>query len=307
MKKWLVVIHGPTASGKTSIAIRLALHYQTEIISADSRQFYKELNIGVARPSADELSAVKHHFIAFLSVEEPNSAGKFEQDALATLDDLFQTHDIVIAAGGSGLYARALIHGLDDLPSDAAVRNELNALFEQHGIAPLQEELLRVDPEYYHHADISNPRRVIRALEVCRITGNTYSNLRKAAGGSREFGVLQLGLQADREWLYPRINQRVDDMVRMGLEQEAKAVYPHRALTALQTVGYTEWFQCFDGQIDSATAIGLIKQHSRNYAKRQMTWYRSQPDILWFDAKKEEQMLPEMIAVIDRNTGALSN
>jgi tRNA dimethylallyltransferase len=303
MKKWLVVIHGPTASGKTSIAIRLALHYQTEIISADSRQFYKELNIGVARPSADELAAVKHHFIAFLSVQEPYSAGRFEQDALATLHDLFQTHDIVIAAGGSGLYARALIHGLDDLPSDAAVRNELNAQFEQHGIAPLREELLRVDPDYYHHADTSNHRRVIRALEVCRITGNAYSSLRKQASGSREFGVLQLGLKADREWLYPRINQRVDEMVRMGLEQEAKTVYPHRALPALQTVGYTEWFQCFDGLIDSATAIGLIKQHSRNYAKRQMTWYRSQPDILWFDAKKGEQMLPETIAMIDRNTG----
>ena len=303
MKKWLVVIHGPTASGKTSIAIKLASQYQTEIISADSRQFYKELNVGVARPSEEELAAVKHHFIGFLSVEEPYSAGRFEQEAKATLDTLFQTHDIVIAAGGSGLYARALIHGLDDLPSDAAVRNELNAIFKQHGIAPLREELLRVDPDYYHHADISNHRRVIRALEVCRISGIAYSSLRKAAGGNRDFGVLQLGLQSEKEWLYPRINQRVDEMVRMGLEKEAQSVYPFRSLPALQTVGYTEWFQCFDGLIDSATAIGLIKQHSRNYAKRQMTWYRSQPDIVWFDAKKGEQMLPEMIAVIDRNTG----
>lgn len=304
MKKWLVVIHGPTASGKTAAAIRLALHYQTEIISADSRQFYKELNIGVARPSENELAEARHHFIAFLSVEDPYSAGRFEQDAKATLEHLFQTHDIVIAAGGSGLYARALIHGLDDLPSDAAVRNELNGMFEQHGISPLQEELLRIDPEYYFHADISNHRRIIRALEVYRITGNAYSSLRKEAGGSRDFGVLQLGLQAEKEWLYPRINERVDEMVRMGLEQEAKAVYAHRAMPALQTVGYSEWFQCFDEFIDSSTAIRLIKQHSRNYAKRQMTWYRSQPGIVWIDAKKGEQMLPEMIAVIDRHTGA---
>jgi tRNA dimethylallyltransferase len=281
------------------------LRYQTEIISADSRQFYKELNIGVARPSEDELARVRHHFIAFLSVEDPYSAGRFEQDAKDTIEDLFLTHDIVIAAGGSGLYARALIHGLDDLPSDAAVRDELNEMFKQHGIAPLQEELLRIDPEYYFHADISNHRRIIRALEVYRITGNAYSSLRKAAGGSRDFEVLQLGLQAEKEWLYPRINERVDEMIRKGLEQEAKAVYPQRAMPALQTVGYSEWFHCFDGFIDSPTAISLIKQHSRNYAKRQMTWYRSQPDILWFDAKKGEQLLPEMIAVIDRNTGVL--
>lgn len=281
--KRLVVIVGPTGSGKTDLSIRLALHYRAPILSTDSRQVYRGLPIGTAQPTVEQLQAVEHHFIASHDLNDNFNCGEYEMQALARLDELFTSHDCVVAVGGSGLYIRALCEGMDDLPqADAALRRELAARLESDGIEPLAEELKTLDPLYYDEVDRSNPARVVRALEVCLQTGLPYSQLRTGMRRRRNFDIVKVGVDLPREELYDRINRRVDRMLAEGLEAEARAVYPHRHLNALQTVGYREFFDYFDGRISYDQAVELIKRNSRRYAKRQLTWFRRDEEIRWF-------------------------
>ncbi len=274
-QKYLIVVGGPTASGKTATAIALARHYQTEIISADSRQFFREMTIGTAKPSPDELAQVPHHFINSLSVQDSYNVGDFECDALAILDELFLQHQCVFVAGGSGLYIKALCEGLDVFPEvPLEIRDAVEMLFQSQGLAALQAELAAVDPEYFQVVDQQNPMRLIRALAVYRASGMPFSSFRQKNASPRPFEVIYLWLDVERETLYQRINVRVDLMVENGLIAEAQALLPYRRQMALDTVGYQELFDYFDGTIDFATAVDLIKRNSRRYAKRQMTWMR---------------------------------
>lgn len=273
--KYLIVVGGPTASGKTAMAIRLAQHFGTEILSADSRQFFREMSIGTAKASAEELQIVPHHFINSLSIIQDYNVGDFEQDALNLLAQLYQQHQVVILAGGSSLYIKALCEGLDEFPEVAPeIRQELEEVYAQEGIAPLQNELSQVDPVYYAIVDQANPQRMIRALAVFRASGQPFSSFRTQQSEPRFFKPIYLWLDVPRELLYERINQRVELMLAAGLEAEARALYPQRQLNALQTVGYQEFFDHFDGLISQAEAIELIKRNSRRYAKRQGTWMR---------------------------------
>jgi tRNA dimethylallyltransferase len=280
--KTLLVISGPTASGKTTAAIRLAQHYNTVILSADSRQFYREMAIGTAKPNAEELAAAKHYFIDSHTITETFSVGDFEKEGIVLLAELFQDHDIVILVGGSGLYIKALCEGFDDIPqADETIREQLNRQFVEKGIAALQDELKTADPDYYNEVDLSNPQRVIRALEVYRSTGKAFSSFRKSTINKRPFNVLKIGLDLPREVLYNRINLRADDMIKLGLANEVANLLPHRDLNALNTVGYRELFDYFDGKTDLTRAIELIKQNTRHFAKRQMTWFRKDQTINW--------------------------
>ena len=290
-KNYLITVAGPTAIGKTSLAIKLAQHFNTEIISADSRQFFKEMKIGTAVPSPEELAAAPHHFIQHISVEDNYSVGDFERDAIKKLDELFQEHKVVIMAGGSGLYVKAILEGLDDFPAvDPAIREELNATYKTQGVEPLQQQLKELDPEYYEMADIQNPHRLIRALEICVGTGKTYSSFLNRKKPERNFKVINIGLVADREIIYDRINRRVDLMMDEGLLEEAEKLFPKRRLNALNTVGYKELFGYFKGIHSLETAVAEIKKNTRRFAKRQLTWFRKQEQIEWFnyDTKPEE-------------------
>lgn len=279
----LICIVGPTAIGKTSLSIALAKAFTTEIISADSRQFYKEMQIGTAVPSNKELEAAKHHFIHSKSIFEEYSVGDFERDAIVLLENLFKKHEIVIMVGGSGLYVDAVVNGLDDFPvAPEIVRKKLIAEFEEKGIEPLQEELKSVDPTYYHEVDIHNHQRVIRALEVIRSSGKPFSSFRKKEKRKRPFQTLYIGLQAEREMIYHRINNRVDVMIKEGLLEEAKALHSHKELNALQTVGYKELFDYFEGTITLEEAISEIKKNTRRFSKRQLTWFKKNQEIVWF-------------------------
>ncbi len=297
-EKTLIAVVGPTAIGKTALSIELAQHFHTEIISADSRQIYQELNIGVARPSTIELETVPHHFIASLSIQTPFNAGQFEAQALQVLNTLFQTHSTVICCGGSMLYVDALIHGLDDLPGDEVVRQQLKNELAAEGLEAMQKQLQAKDPEYYQQVDLNNPHRVLRALEVCLLTNQKYSDLRKKEKANRPFRVVKIGLKAQREWLYQRINQRVDLMMEAGLENEVQSTLPYRNLNALNTVGYKEFYPYFDGLCSREEVINKIKQHTRNFAKRQMTWWRSATDIHWIEADKTSSPLKEALAIL---------
>ena len=278
----LVVILGPTGSGKTDLAVALARHFHTEIISTDSRQFYKGMAIGTAQPSPEELAAAPHHFIADRLPEEELSAGGYEREALVRLEELFDRHDMVIAVGGSGLYIDALCEGFDDLPSDTSeIRAELMSRLEKDGLESLVEELRERDEEYWRVVDRKNPARVVRALEVCIASGKAYSSLRTAIKRERPFDIIKIAINWPREELYDRINRRVDKMIEEGLEQEARGLYHLRHLTSLQTVGYRELFDYFDGKTTREEAIELIKRNSRRYAKRQMTWFRRDPSTHW--------------------------
>jgi tRNA dimethylallyltransferase len=280
--KTLLVIAGPTASGKTAAAIRLARHFNTVILSADSRQFYREMSIGTAKPDAEELAAVKHYFIDSHSINELFSVGDFEKQGLALLDELFKQHDVVILVGGSGLYIKAFCEGFDDIPqADEGIREHLNNELAQNGIASLQEELKTADPTYYNEVDINNPQRIIRALEVFRSTGQPFSSYRKATTNKRPFNCVKIALDLPREVLYNRINTRVDAMVAQGLVDEVHALLAYRHLNALNTVGYSELFDHFDGKTDLNTAVELIKQNTRRFAKRQLTWFRKDKEIHW--------------------------
>jgi tRNA dimethylallyltransferase len=285
MNSRLIVIAGPTASGKTAAAIELAKHYNTVIVSADSRQFYREMSIGTAKPTDEELTAVPHYFINSLSITETYTAGDYEKECLELLNDLFKTHKIVILVGGSGLFIKAVCEGFDKFPDiEPAIREVLNNEFEEKGIGFLQEKLKIADPEYYSQVDINNQQRVIRALEVFESTGKPFSSYRKSATNNRPFQIIKLGLDLPREILYQRINRRVDDMLKQGLVEEVRSLLQYQHFNALNTVGYSELFDYFDGKTDLQTAIELIKQNTRRFAKRQMTWFRKDKEIIWIEA-----------------------
>jgi tRNA dimethylallyltransferase len=286
--KTLIVIAGPTASGKTAAAISLAQHYNTVVVSADSRQFFREMSIGTAKPTEAELAAAPHYFINSHSITEPFSVGDFERQCLQLLDEFFQKHDVVILAGGSGLYIRAITEGFDDLPTaDPDIRDRLNTELAANGIAALQERLKEIDPDYYSEVDTNNPQRVIRALEVYESTGKTFSSYRTSKINKRPFNIIKFGLDMPREKLYDRINQRVDIMVKDGLLEEVASLTPYRQYNALNTVGYSELFDYFDGKTNVDTAIAAIKQNTRRFAKRQLTWFRKDKEIIWMDAGDE--------------------
>jgi tRNA dimethylallyltransferase len=279
-KGTLVVIGGPTASGKTHVAASLARSISTEVISADSRQFYRAMRIGTARPSEDELQGVPHHFLGHLELEETWSAGAFARSAEPVLQDLLQKHGVAVLVGGSGLYIDALIKGLDPLPAGRPeIRERIQARYKQEGLQPLLHELKRSDPDTHARIDRNNPHRVIRALEVCQATGRPYSEQRTTPQDRDDVRIIRIALDLERDQLYTRINERVDRMMAEGLLEEARALLPHRDLNALRTVGYTELFQHFDGSVALAEAVDAIKQHTRNYAKRQLTWLRR--DASW--------------------------
>ncbi|MEA4967927.1 MAG: tRNA (adenosine(37)-N6)-dimethylallyltransferase MiaA [Bacteroidaceae bacterium] len=284
--KKLIVLTGPTAVGKTKEAINLAKALNTEIISADSRQFYKELNIGVATPSKEELSEVKHHFIGHISIHNNYNVGLFEKDALDRIELLFKTYDTIVLTGGSGMYIDVVCNGMDSLPDvDIEIRNELNRVFKEEGISVLQEELREKDIEYYNIVDKKNHIRIIRALEVIRQTGKTFSFYRTNQKTQRDFQIFKFALQRERSELIERINKRVDLMMEDGLLDEAKTVYLYKHLSALNTVGYKELFKYFEGEISLENAIEDIKTNTRRYAKRQMTWFRKDKEYIWLDAK----------------------
>ncbi|HTF05274.1 MAG TPA: tRNA (adenosine(37)-N6)-dimethylallyltransferase MiaA [Bacteroidia bacterium] len=288
----LVVVIGPTGVGKTPVAIQIATHFKTEIISADSRQMFRELPVGTAAPTLEEMKGVSHHFTGNLSVSEPMDAGQWAQQARVKIEELFQKHDLVVCAGGSGLYVNALLNGMDELPGkDENLREELGLEMEAQGIGSLQEKLKKLDPEFYAEIDVNNPKRLIRAIEVCILSGQKYSELRSGKNKELPFRVIKIGLDLPREELYERINARVDEMMKNGLEEEARSVLSHRNQNALATVGYREMFAYFDGETTLSEAVELIKQHSRNYAKRQMTWWRKDGEIRWFHPGKMDEII----------------
>lgn len=296
MSKYLISIVGPTAIGKTALSIQLAQHFQTEIISCDSRQFFKEMRIGTAVPSEEELSAATHHFIQHISIFDSYNVGQFEKDAIAKLNELFQVHDVIIMVGGSGLYVDAVLKGLDDFPKvDPSIRENLNQQLATEGITSLQEQLLQLDPDYYKKVALDNPHRLIRALEVCIGSGQPYSSFLKSETTKRNFTPIKIGLTADREIIYNRINKRVDIMMDEGLLEEAKALYPHKDLNALQTVGYRELFSYFDGDFTLDFAVSEIKKNTRRFAKRQGTWFRRDAQTLWFDYETKIETIVKKI------------
>ncbi|MBK7109909.1 MAG: tRNA (adenosine(37)-N6)-dimethylallyltransferase MiaA [Chitinophagales bacterium] len=282
--KFLIIIAGPTGIGKTNLAIQLAKEYNTEIISADARQFYKEMHIGTAKPDAELLATINHHFINNISIHDSYSVGQYEQEALQIIDRLFTVHNVVILVGGSGLYIDAIINGLDNLPaSDAEIRKQVIALYETKGLEYLQEYISENDPEYFQIADIQNPQRLMRAMEVILQTGKAYSSFRRKNIAKRNFNSIQICLDMEREKLYQQINTRVDVMMQNCLLQEAEQLFSYRHLNALQTVGYKELFEFMEDKSTLETAINKIKQNTRNYAKRQLTWFRKDKSYTWFN------------------------
>ncbi len=288
----LIVVCGPTASGKTKLSIQLAKHFSAEIISADSRQIYKELKIGSAPPSDAELKEVKHYFISSLNLDEDYNAGAFEKDVLALLSKLFEKDKFAILVGGSGLYIDAVCNGFDKVPSSfPEIRKQMQNLYEAEGIEKLQNKLKELDPDYYVKIDLSNPQRLMRALEVCLGTGKPYSLLREGKKNTRDFRIIKIGLELPRDLLYKRIDARVDEMLKAGLLEEAKSLISKKDLNALQTVGYKELFDFFENRTSLDEAIDLIKRNSRRYAKRQLTWFRRDKEIQWFASDDTEKII----------------
>ncbi len=290
--KSLIVIVGPTAIGKTGIAIELAQQLNTEIISSDSRQIYREMKIGTARPSDKQLSMVKHYFIASHSITEYYNASMFEIAALNVINEIFNTNNNAIMVGGSGLYVNAVCHGIDDLPTiEPEVRKNITERLNNEGIESLRTELLRIDPEYCKTADIQNPKRILKALEIYYMTGMPYSMLLTKTKKERNFNIIKIGLNIERQLLYDQINKRVDSMIANGLLKEAEHLLPFKNLNALNTVGYKELFSCFNNEISLTKATELIKQNTRNYAKRQLTWFSRDNEIEWFNPADKIEIL----------------
>jgi len=288
--KTLIVITGPTAVGKTQLCLDIARHFDIPIINADSRQIYKELSIGTAKPSAEELQQVRHYFVGILSLQDYYSASLFESQVISLLGTLFQHSDYALMAGGSMMYIDAVCDGIDDIPTiDDETRATMKRCLAEEGLQKLCEELQRLDPEYYEIVDRQNPKRVVHALEICTMTGRTYTSFRKRDKKERPFRIVKIGLNRAREELYRRINARVDEMMRQGLLQEAERVYPMRNLNALNTVGYKELFDYLNGRWPLDEAVERIKGNTRRYARKQLTWYKKDPQIRWFhpDQKKE--------------------
>jgi tRNA dimethylallyltransferase len=291
-KKSVIIVSGPTAVGKTAVAIRLAQHFNTEIISADSRQCFKEMNIGVAMPSPKELKQVKHHFIASHSIHEPITAAGFEQYALMKVKDLFQKHDVVIMVGGTGLYIKAFCEGLDVIPEiDNAIRERIVETYKEKGIGWLQEELQKKDPAFAIAGEMQNPQRMMRALEVLESSGQSILSFRKGVKSERDFNIFKIGLELPKEELKQRINTRVDQMMKAGLLEEVKQLLPYKHLNALQTVGYAEIFDYLEGKMKLDESVERIKINTRQYAKRQMTWFRKDSEIKWFNPLREEEKI----------------
>ncbi|MBI3510068.1 MAG: tRNA (adenosine(37)-N6)-dimethylallyltransferase MiaA [Bacteroidetes bacterium] len=294
-KNLLVLITGPTGVGKSEIALKLALHFKTKIISADSRQFYREIPIGTAQPSAEELKLVPHFFIGDRSIREPLDAGAYAMEARALVQEEFRENNILILCGGSGLYIDALVNGFDELPVvPDEIRFEVRKKFEESGLESLRDELQQLDPEHYAQMDTRNHVRLMRAIEICRASGKKYSELRKGGKQENDFRVLLCCIDLPREELYARINTRVDVMMKNGLEEEAKKVLPFKNIPTLSTVGYKELFDFFEGKTTKEKAVELIQQHSRNYAKRQLTWWRNFPGVIWFSAN-DISLIKELI------------
>ena len=288
MKNYLITIIGPTAIGKTALSIKIAKHFNTEIISSDSRQFFKEMYIGTAVPSDLELSEVKHHFIQNISIHTEYSVGQFERDAMELLQELFKKHRIVVMVGGSGLYVDAVLKGLDNFPDvNPEIRENLKKELGLFGISHLQDQLKKLDPVTYEKIDLENHQRVIRALEICIGTGKPYASFLTEATAKRNFTPIKIGLTADRQIIYDRINQRVDIMMEEGLLEEVKELVTYKKLNALQTVGYKELFLYLNNEMPLETAIEEIKKNTRRFAKRQLTWYRKDDEIKWFDYQED--------------------
>lgn len=294
--KKLIVVIGPTAIGKTALGIKLAEHYQTEIISADSRQFFKEMTIGTAVPNLEELTAAKHHFIQHISIKQPYSVGDFEKEAMAKLEVLFKEKDSVIMVGGSGMYVDAICNGIDEFPLvTETIKKKVQNLFENDGLEALQEILKEKDPIHYKNIALQNPQRLMRAVGVCLASGIPYSSFLKKHKTKRPFEIIKIGIHADREIIYDRINRRVDIMIENGLVEEAKTLLPEKQLNALNTVGYKELFQYFEGNWDLDFAISEIKKNTRRFAKRQLTWYRKDESIQWIPFDYEIENLVQSI------------
>ncbi|MCU0459061.1 MAG: tRNA (adenosine(37)-N6)-dimethylallyltransferase MiaA [Bacteroidales bacterium] len=292
MKNTLIVLPGPTGVGKTGFAIELAGRLGSDIISCDSRQFYREMKIGTAAPSGEELAQVRHHFIGFLSVTDYYSISLFERDVMALLPSLFGKNPVVIMTGGSMLYMDAVCRGMDDIPdTDPAVRQKYTEMYGKEGIAGLRIALKLLDPEYYAKVDLHNPRRLLRALEITESTGRPYSSFLTAPVKERDFRIIRAGLTRDRGELYRRIDSRVDRMMEQGLEQEAYSLRDYRGLNALNTVGYREMFRWFDGETTREQAVMLIKRNTRRYARKQLTWWNRDNEINWFDASREKMII----------------
>lgn len=288
----LIILTGPTGIGKTDLSINIASQLHTEIISCDSRQMYRELQIGAAPPSAEQLAMVKHHFIGNLSITDYYSAGRFELDAIKLLDNLFIKYDKVFMVGGSGMYIDAIVQGIDDLPTaNPEIRSQIMQRLETEGIETLRAELKNLDPDYYETGDIVNPKRVLKALEVIAQTGKTYSSQRTGQAKQRPFDIVMVGLTMERQQLYNRIDSRVDTMLEAGLEAEARNLYKYKHLNSLNTVGYKEFFGYFDGEYDFDEAVRLIKRNSRRYAKKQMTWFNRYQQMHWFNRTNEDDII----------------
>ncbi|OLY93111.1 tRNA dimethylallyltransferase [Cnuella takakiae] len=299
--KTVIIVGGPTASGKTAAAIRLAQHFRTEIISADSRQCFQEMNIGVARPSAAELAAVPHHFIASHSIQEKITAATFEGYALQKAETLFRDNDVVVMVGGTGLYIQAFCDGFDAIPEvPEAIQLEVRKAYATHGLEWLQAEVARLDPSFFVNGETQNPQRLMRALEVFLATGNSILNFRKGEKTQRNFQVVKLALDLPRPMLHQRINQRVDAMMESGLEAEVRSLSPYQHLNALQTVGYRELFAYFDNHISLVEAVEKIKSNTRQYAKRQLTWFRKDAAFHWFLPEDLERMVQFATAAINK-------
>jgi len=292
MKNFLIVLLGPTGVGKTDISIDIAVHFNCEIISADSRQFFSEMIIGTALPAEPQLKKVKHHFTRFISVEDYYSSSLFERDVLKLLPELFSRNNIVLMSGGSGMYIDAVCDGIDDIPDvDPSVREKYIFRYNEEGIEGLRETLRVLDPEHYAIVDRNNQKRIIRALEICETSGKPYSSFLKKQKRERDFGIVKIGLERNRDDLYSRINSRVDNMIKNGLEDEVKQLTEFRNLNALNSVGYREFFDYFDGKTSKEKAIELIKRNSRRYAKRQLTWWGKDKDIKWFKPEQIREII----------------
>ncbi|MDO8952585.1 MAG: tRNA (adenosine(37)-N6)-dimethylallyltransferase MiaA [Draconibacterium sp.] len=292
MQKYLIVLTGPTGIGKTGVGIKIARHFNTEIVSSDSRQIFKELTIGTAVPGTIELTAVKHHFIQTHSIEENYNASRFENDALDVINSIFKKHDLVLMAGGSMLYIDAVCNGIDIMPdADPEIRKSLKEKFENEGLESLRFLLKKLDPDYYNSVDLKNPNRLIHALEICIMTGKPYSSFRSNPKKNRSFSIIKIGLNCDRKTLHYRINLRVDQMIDAGLETEARNLYHLKHLNALNTVGYRELFAFFDGETTREKAIELIKRNSRRYARKQLTWFRNDNEMNWFQSEQTSEII----------------
>jgi tRNA dimethylallyltransferase len=292
MQNILLVLLGPTGVGKTEVSIDVAGWFGCDIISCDSRQFYKEMAVGTSPPTEDQLKRIKHHFIKFLSVKDYYSASLFERAVMNLLPELFKKNNVVIMTGGSGMYIDAVCYGIDDIPDvDPVIREKYTIKYKVEGIESLRASLKLMDPEHYKKVDLRNYKRIIRALEICETTGQPYSTYLKNAKRERDFRVIKIGIERPREELYEKINVRVDMMINQGLEEEARALYEFKNLNALNTVGYKEFFDFFDGKISREKAVELIKRNTRRYAKRQITWWAKDKEIRWFNPEKKREIM----------------